>query len=119
MFDLTPLVNAMVTLMAGIVTMVLAPWLRSKYSAQQLSNAASWASILVAAAEQMYAGSGRGAEKLTWVQTQLAAKGWRLDMEEVRALIEAEVLSLKAQAFHSPAYEDDAPESVGEALNVG
>jgi hypothetical protein len=97
MIDMTPILNAMITLLAGIVTLYVIPWLKAKLTAQQQQNAAYWAGVLVAAAEQMYVGAGRGEEKLRWVQEQLAGHGFALDTEQIRALIEARVHELTAR----------------------
>lgn len=105
MINLTPVVNAIVALLASVITIYLLPWLRSKYSAQELGNAAYWAKVLVAAAEQMFSGAGRGEEKLSWVQTELARRGWKLDTNEIRALIEAQVREIALGSIVAPAQE--------------
>jgi hypothetical protein len=94
MIDITPILNAMITLLAGIVTLYVIPWLKAKLTAQQQENLSCWTRILVTAAEQMFAGAGRGEEKLRWVQEQLAGRGYTLDTAQIRALVEAWVYEL-------------------------
>jgi type II secretory pathway pseudopilin PulG len=94
MIDVTPIFNALITLLAGLITAFVIPWLKARLTAQQQQNAAHWAAVLVAAAEQMFTGTGRGEEKLKWVEVELARKGYTLDTAQIRALIEAQVYSL-------------------------
>jgi N-acetyl-anhydromuramyl-L-alanine amidase AmpD len=53
--------------------------------------------IAVQAAEQIYNGRGRGAEKKAYVLEFLRSKGYTLDMESVENLIEAAVFALQKQ----------------------
>ncbi len=94
MIDMTPVFNALITLLAGLITAFVIPWLKARLTAQQQQNAAHWAGVLGAAAEQMFSGSNRGEEKLRWVEEELVRRGYTLDTAQIRALIEAQVYSL-------------------------
>ena len=59
LLDLTKLAQAIISLAAGIVSLYLVPWLRSKLTNEQLSKAKSWVQIAVFAAEKLY-GAGNG-----------------------------------------------------------
>ena len=59
LLDLTKLAQAVISLAAGIVSLYLVPWLRSKLTNEQLSKAKSWVQIAVYAAEKLY-GAGNG-----------------------------------------------------------
>lgn len=96
MIDLTAFVGALFALLASLVTLYLVPWLKEKLGAEKLAGAAYWVGVLVSAAEQMFKGSGRGDEKLKWVQGELARRGFTLDTDQIRALIEAQVRELSA-----------------------
>ena len=94
MIDLTPLFNALITLIAAAVTAFLIPWLRSRTTAAQREELLAWAAIAVRAAEQLYTGSGRGEEKKRYVLTFLAERGYTLDTASLDALIESTVQQL-------------------------
>ena len=51
LLDLTKLAQAIISLAAGIVSLYLVPWLRSKLTNEQLSKAKSWVQIAVFAAD--------------------------------------------------------------------
>ena len=55
LLDLTKLAQAIISLAAGIVSLYLVPWLRSKLTNEQLSKAKSWVQIAVYAAEKLKA----------------------------------------------------------------
>jgi hypothetical protein len=89
--DLTPLLQAILSLCVSLITMFLIPWLRSKYSAEQRQRIAAVYQTIVYAAEQIF-GAGRGNEKLDWATIQLEAKGMTVD----RAILEAEVRKMQS-----------------------
>ena len=93
--DLTPIVQAAVVLISGIITAYVVPWLKSRYTGEQLSNASYWVRVLVAAAEQLYVGQGRGEDKLAYVQGELAKRGIKLDTDAIKGVIESEVYWIK------------------------
>lgn len=96
MIDLTPIVIAVLTLIMTLITSILVPYIRSKTTAQQQDTIKMWVDIGVMAAEQLYKGSGRGAEKKAYVTAFLESKGFRLDFDVIDALIEAAVFELPA-----------------------
>lgn len=94
MIDLTQVVVAVLTLVLSLVSAFLVPLIKSKVSAEQLEKIKFWVSIAVKAAEQIYVGSGKGAEKKAYVVEFLNSKGFTLNTEEIDALIEGAVLEL-------------------------
>ena len=60
--DLTSIANAVIALIAAIITAFVIPWIRSKTTATQFEKIKMWVTVAVEAAEQLYTGSGRGAE---------------------------------------------------------
>ena len=92
---LTGLVEAAIVVIMGIITRYVVPWIKAKYLAEQLQGMSYWAQVLVAAAEQIYTGQGKGAEKLKWVTNELLKRGYALDTGAVRALIEDQVYKIK------------------------
>lgn len=94
-FDITPIVEAVVAVVCAVVTCVLIPYIKSKTTAEQQAEINAWVKIAVSAAEQIYAGSGRGEEKKAYVVEWLRSHGITLDSEKLDAMIEAAVYELK------------------------
>lgn len=94
MYDITPIVQAVLTLVGVLITSLLIPWVRSKTSEVQQKDLKQWVKIAVAAAEQIFVGSGRGKEKKEWVLEFLAKYNLKVDMDAIDALIEAAVWEL-------------------------
>ena len=84
--DLTPIVQAVIALLAALVTYKLVPWIKARTTAEQQAMLGAMVRTLVYAAEQLY-GAGHGAEKLDYVIAELRARGFDAD----RAAIEAAV----------------------------
>lgn len=92
--DLTSIANAVIALIAAIITAFVIPWIRSKTTAAQFEKIKMWVTVAVEAAEQLYVGSGRGAEKKAYVVQFLQEKGFTLDPDSLDKLIEAAVFNL-------------------------
>lgn len=90
MVDLTPVVQAVITLLAALITYRLVPWIKARTTEQQQANLAALASTLVYAAEQLF-GANHGAEKLAYVTDILRKRGYDVDSQEVLAVVEAAV----------------------------
>jgi len=99
--DLTPIINAVIALVAVLITAVLVPWVRARTTAQQRDNLQVWVRIAVSAAEQLFAGSGRGAEKKKFAKNFLRSRGFKVNdrdvSEAVHAMLEAAVLELNRE----------------------
>lgn len=94
MYDLTPIVEAIAALIGVTITCILVPFIRSKTTAEQQKEINAWVKIAVAAAEQIFTGSGRGEEKKEYVIAWLKERGFVVDEGELDALIEAAVYEL-------------------------
>ena len=99
MLDLTPIVNAFITLIGLLLTTFLIPWIRTKISNEKLKEIQKWTSVGVKAAEMIYTESGMGDVKKKYVRKFLESKGYKLDIETVDALIEATVRDMQQEAF--------------------
>lgn len=103
--DLTPILQAVIALLAAIITAKLIPWIKSKTTAQQQSALMTTVHILVYAAEQIY-GAGKGEEKLDYVCNQLRERGYEVNRAEIEATVYAELKNvlplqaLTAQEIH-------------------
>lgn len=95
MIDLTPVFNAVIALAAALATAFLIPWIRSKTTAEQRDELLIWVDIAVAAAEQIFTGSGKGDEKKEYVLKFLEERGFKVDFETLNMLIELAVKELK------------------------
>ena len=84
--DLTPLFQALIGVLAALVTYKFVPWIQARTTAQQQEMLRAAVSVAVYAAEQLY-GAGKGKEKLTYVIGQLAKKGYHVDKDEIEAAV--------------------------------
>ncbi len=96
MIDITAIINAVVALVAAVISVFVIPYVKSKTTAQQREELVAWAKIAVSAAEQIYKGEQRGAEKKQYVLNFLAKNGFSVDEEAVNAAIEAAVKQLNS-----------------------
>jgi len=94
MIDLTPIANSVIAVVAVAITAYLVPWLKNRTTAAQRENISEWIKIAVLAAEQIYKGDRRGAEKKKYVLDYLESKGFTLDASSIDKMIEATVLEL-------------------------
>ena len=83
--DLTPIFQALIALLASLVTIKLIPWIQARTTAQQQAALLGITKTLVFAAEQIY-GSATGKEKLMYVKSQLAKKGYIIDLDAIEAM---------------------------------
>lgn len=95
MIDLTKVAEAIILLVIALVTTFLIPYLKEKLDAEKFAKLQSWVKVAVDAAEMIYKGPGKGAEKKAYAINYLRQKGYNLNTETIDALIEAAVLSLQ------------------------
>lgn len=92
--NLTDIILALITLLGGIVVRYVVPFIQSKLTDKNYAFFVEAVNIAVYAAEQIYKGAGRGAEKLEYVKNLLAEQGYNIDDDAVIAAIEAQVQAL-------------------------
>lgn len=95
MIDLTDIIIALIGLVVAVLSTFLVPYLKQKMTAEQFSEMQMWVNIAVKAAEMLYTGSGRGAEKKAYVTEFLNSKGYKLDATSIENMIEAAVLEMQ------------------------
>lgn len=95
MTDLTPIIEALFLLLAGIVTVFVIPVLKEKFGVSRFNEIQMWVSVAVNAAEQLFNQSGMGEQKKQYVLDFLQDKGYFIDAEKIDALIESAVYKLK------------------------
>lgn len=84
--DLTPLFQALIGLLAAIITLKVIPWLKARTTAQQQALLMSTVRIAVYAAEQLY-GANEGKKKLGYVKETLKSKGFDIDIDAIEAAV--------------------------------
>ena len=94
MFDITTIVEAVFALIAVVITAIVIPYIKSRTTVAQQQQINAWVRIAVVAAEQLYIGTGLGADKKAYVVNFLKSKGITLDTESIDAMIEAAVYEL-------------------------
>ena len=94
--NITPIIEAAFALIAAIITAVVVPYIRSKTTDTQQAELMALVRIAVTAAEQLYIGTGKGAEKKAYVLAWLAERGITVDAEQLDAMIESAVYGLKS-----------------------
>jgi hypothetical protein len=100
-FDLTPIFQAVLSVIGLVFTTVLLPLLRDRIGAQKLAEAREWAKIAVGAAEQISALTN-GKAKKAYVVDFLKSHGIDMGENELDALIEAAVHELCSFGAEAP-----------------
>ena len=104
MIDLTPILQAVIALLAALVTYRLIPWIKARTNESQYAHFTALVQTLVFAAEKLY-DVGDIKDKLGYVCDQLKIRGYDID----RAAIEAAGKEL--DLLQEP---DEVPEEVPE-----
>lgn len=84
--DLTPIVQALITVFAAIITLKVIPWIKARTSVDQQAAVGIITRTLVYAAEQIY-GSGTGKKKLMYVKSRLKERGYDIDLDVIEAAV--------------------------------
>lgn len=92
--DLTPIIQAIIALIAALITYKLLPWIKARTSAEQQAILLTATRTLVFAAEQVY-GPLKGKEKLEYVKLKLAEQGYKVDVDAIEAMV-------KEMSFEAP-----------------
>ena len=95
MFDVTYLAELAITLIGLAISTFLIPYIKSKTSKEEQTQINNWVRIAVTAAEQIYQGSGRGAEKKSYAIQWLKDHNIKYNEAKIDAMIEAAVYELK------------------------
>jgi hypothetical protein len=92
--DLTIVFEAIITLLATLVTYKLIPYIKSKTNEHQFKFLTTAANVVVYAAEQLF-GSDENEKKLDYAITQLLNCGFTVNSDTIRAAIESAVSQMK------------------------
>ena len=85
----------LLAVVAASITYFIIPYLKSKTNTAELEAVLQLVKIAVAAAEQVFAGTGRGAEKKAFVMEWLKQRGITVDWNALDTMIESAVYALK------------------------
>lgn len=86
MVDLTKLIEAVLGLLAALITYMLIPWIKSRTDAQQQASMRAAVKVAVFAAEQIY-GAGNGEYKFQYACEWLKERGFNVSKTEVEAAV--------------------------------
>ena len=86
MINLTGAINAILALLAAIITYKVIPWIKAKTTNEQQMFIEATVRTLVFAAEQIY-GAGHGREKMDYVVEKLEEKGYTVDTDDIEAAV--------------------------------
>lgn len=84
--DLTPIIQAVIALLAAIVTYKLVPWITSRTTETQRATLQMITKTLVFAAEQLYK-TGTISDRLEYVKLRLIDCGYTFDLNMIEAAV--------------------------------
>ena len=96
--DITPVIQAIITLIAIIITAVVIPWIKSKISTSQWKNLTVYAETFVKCAEMIFKGTNLGKDKKKYVIEKLTdlceERGLKFSPDEIEAAVEEAVKNM-------------------------
>lgn len=105
MIDITPIIEAIIALLATIITVKVIPWIKAKTTNEQQKKIKAAVRTAVFAAEQVY-GAGHGKEKLNYAAKYLRKHGYEVDFDQIEAAV---------RTYFSHAEEDEEELDEAEA----
>ena len=84
--DLTPIVQAVLAVLAALITAFVIPWIKAKATVQQRELLERGVKTAVFAAEQVY-GSGWGRDKMRYAEEYLRKRGYAVDIDMIEATV--------------------------------
>ena len=85
--DLTTIINAIIGLLAALVTYRLIPWIKAKTTNEQQAYIRALVKAGVYAAEQIYTTEGMGREKMEYVKNWMQQHGFDINVTEIEAAV--------------------------------
>lgn len=85
--DLTTIINAIIALLAALVTYRVIPWIKAKTTNEQQAYIRALVKAGVFAAEQIYNADGMGREKMDYVKKFLQGHGYDISVTEIEAAV--------------------------------
>ena len=87
MINLTPIFEAVIGLLAALITYRVVPWIKAKTTNEQRAYIRALVKAGVYAAEQIYKTEGMGAKKMEYVKEYLQANGFTVSVTEIEAAV--------------------------------
>ena len=95
MIDLTNIAISVLTIIFGLISIYVIPYLKEKYTKEQLEKACAWSKIAVGAAEQLAkAGVIDPEDRKYYAMKVLESKNIKLDLDQLSDIVESYVLEL-------------------------
>ena len=85
--DLTSIINAILGLLAALVTYRLIPWIKAKTTNEQQAYIRALVKAGVYAAEQIYQHEGMGHQKMEYVKAWIQQHGFDVNVTEIEAAV--------------------------------
>ena len=85
--DLTPIFQAIIALLAALVTYRVIPWIKARTSNEQQIYMRALVKAGVYAAEQIYSADGMGTQKMEYVKKWMQMHGFDIDVTEIEAAV--------------------------------
>lgn len=85
--DLTTIINAVIALLAALVTYRVIPWIKAKTTNEQQAYIRALVKAGVYAAEQIYKTEGKGRQKMEYVKAFLQSHGYDINVTEIEAAV--------------------------------
>lgn len=85
--DLTTIINAILGLLAALVTYRLIPWIKAKTTNEQQAYIRALVKAGVYAAEQIYKTEGMGRQKMEYVKGWMQQHGFDVNVTEIEAAV--------------------------------
>lgn len=85
--DLTTIINAILGLLAALVTYRLIPWIKAKTTNEQQAYIRALVKAGVYAAEQIYQTEGMGRQKMEYVKGWMQQHGFDVNVTEIEAAV--------------------------------
>ncbi|MBE5807098.1 MAG: holin [Clostridiales bacterium] len=106
--DLTPILQAVIGLIAALIAYRLIPWIKARTTTEQQAQYMAAVRVAVFAAEQIF-GAGKGAEKMDYAINYLREKGFDVDSREIEATVGEFIneLDLKIVSTQPPDVTED------------
>lgn len=108
--DLTTIINAIIALLAALVTYRLIPWIKARTTNEQQAYIRALVKAGVYAAEQIYQTEGMGRKKMEYVKAFLQQNGYDINITEIEAAV-AEYINNPPIVYNMPLPEPKPPEN--------
>lgn len=107
--DLTTIINAIIALLAALVTYRVIPWIKAKTTNEQQAYIRALVKAGVYAAEQIYQTEGMGRKKMEYVKAFLQSHGYDINVTEIEAAVAEYINRPEGVIFTAPLPDEVKP----------